>query len=548
VARSRLALNRAVFAWGVRQARACSRHGNLEDTLGWSLLAAKSAVHHGFGWLASRELETLLLEAALALPRPRHADAPGRGGPTRWLHVMDKAYLGGGHTSLVLRWLQFDSASNRHSVVLLSQPDQVHPLLVETVQDSGASLETLPPDAPLAERAARLRHLAWTRADRVVLHVHPYSVVPAAALGVEGGPPVMLLNHLSQKFWVGGSVADLVLNLRDSAQEWSRAYRGISRNAILPIPISAQGEGCADSVPAEARRVARHSLGLPLDSTVLLTIGHHYKYQSLPGIDFLEAAAGILRACPRAYVMAVGPHEDSRWAAVREATGGRVRAVGHQRDLAPFRLSADIYVEGFPVGSPTALLEAGLSGIPCIRAPRCVPHPFSADGVALGGVRVPVDIADYVRTAVGLAESQSRRLIEGSALATAIRAHHASGSWRGYLHDAEGALPERHRIYPLRGVAPLPVHIRAFSVALSTLGHAEDTLGFTIEAARTLNLRARMDLPLARALASQWLFRGREPLRRRRTASTRRESAIGEHLGDGLRRARRRIARMISRG
>jgi hypothetical protein len=32
------------------------------------------------------------------------------------------------------------------------------------------------------------------------------------------------------------------------------------------------------------------------------------------------------------------------------------------------------------------------------------------------------------------------------------------------------------------------------------VGHAEDTLGFTIEAARTLNLRARMDLPLAREL------------------------------------------------
>ena len=459
VARTRLALNEAVFAWGVRQARACSRRGNLEDMLRWSLLAAKSAVHHGFGWLASRELETLLLGAAPAVPSPRHADAPGRGGPTRWLHVMDKAYLGGGHTSLVLRWLQFDSVSNRHSVVLLSQPDPGHPLLVETVQDAGGSLETLPPDAPLAERAARLRHLAWTRADRVVLHVHPYSVVPAIALGVEGGPPVMLLNHLSQKFWIGGSVADLVLNLRDSALEWSRAYRGVPRNAILPIPISARGEGCAGSVPAEARRVARHSLGLPLDSTVLLTIGHHYKYRPLPGIDFLEAAAGVLRACPRAYVMAVGPNEDSRWTAVREATGGRVRAVGRQRDLAPFHLAADIYLEGFPVGSPTALLEAGLSGIPCIRAPRCVPHPFSADGVALGGVRVPVDIPDYVGTAIALAESESRRRIEGSALAAAIRAHHAPGSWQRYLHDAEGALPTRHRIYPLLGVAPLPVHV-----------------------------------------------------------------------------------------
>jgi hypothetical protein len=444
--------------------------------------------------------------------------------------------------------MQFGSTSSRHSVVLLSQPDPVHPLLIETVQASGASLETFPPDAPLAERAARLRHMAWTGADRVVLHIHPHSVVPAVALGIEGGPPVMLLNHLSQKFWVGGSVADLVLNLRDSALEWSRAYRGISRNAILPIPISVPGEGRAGPVPAAARRVARQSLGLPLDSTILLTIGHQYKYRPLPGIDFLEATAGVLRACPRAYVVAVGPGEDSRWAAVREATGGRVRVLGRQLDLAPFHVAADIYLEGFPVGSPTALLEAGLSGIPCIRAPRCVPHPFSADGVALAGVRVPVDIPDYVRTAIALTESESRRLIEGSALAAAIRAHHAPGSWQRYLRDAEGALPKHHRIYPLLGAAPLPAHARDFSVALSIPGHAEDTLAYTVQAAEKLGLRARLDFPLARALGSQWLFGGPAPLRRGRTLGVLLESVTGQRLAEGLRGARRRMARMMCRG
>ena len=356
----------------------------------------------------------------------------------------------------------------------------------------------------------------------------------------------MLLNHLSQKFWVGGSVADLVLNLRDSALEWSRAYRGVSRNAILPIPISAQD--CAGSVPAEARRVARHSLGLPLDATILLTIGHQYKYRPLPGIDFLEAAAGVLRACPRAYVVAVGPGEDSRWAAVREATGGRFRVVGRRPDLAPFHAAADIYLEGFPVGSPTALLEAGLSGIPCVRAPRCVPFPFSADGVALAGVPVPVDIPDYVRTAIALAKSESRRLIEGSALAAAIRAHHAPGAWQRYLRDAEAALPKRHRIYPLLGVAPLPAHVRDFSVALSTAGHAEDTLAYTVQAAQKLSLRPRLDFSLARALTGQWLFGDPAPLRRGRTVNVLLESVTGQRLGDGLQRARRRMARTMSRG
>jgi hypothetical protein len=548
VARTRLLLNEAVFAWCVRQARARSRRGNLEDVLRWSLLAAKSAVHHPFGWLASRELEAILLRTARAVPAPRHADGGRRGGPMQWLHVLDKAFQVGGHSILVRRWIQGDSVSSRHSVALLRQPGPVPPLLAEAVGQSGGSLELFPPDASMVAQAARLRHLAWTRADRVVLHIHPYSVVPTVAFGVEGGPPVMLLNHLSQKFWVGGSVADLVLNLRDSALEWSRVYRGIERNAVLPIPVSAPGDGRAGSTSQESRRAARHALGLPRDAVTLLTIGHEYKYRPLPGLDFLEAVTGILGACPRALMVAVGPHEDSRWAAVREATGGRLRAAGPRPDLTSFHAAADVYLEGFPVGSPTALLEAGLSGIPCVRAPQCVPAPFSADGVALAGVRVPVDLPDYVKTAVALAESEPRRLVEGSALAAAIRAHHEPGAWQRYLHAAKLALPEHHCVYPALGAAPLPAHARDFSVALSIPGHADDTLSYTVQAAEQLSLRVRLDFSLARALARQWLVSDRAPLRRGRTVSVLVESVTGRRLADGLRGARRRIARMTSRG
>jgi hypothetical protein len=548
VARTRLLLNEAVFAWCVRQARACLRRRNLEDVLRWSLLAAKSAVHHPFGWLASRELEAILLRAARAVPTPRHAEVSRHGGPTHWLHVLDTAYQIGGHTILVRRWIECDSGSNRHSVALLTQPGPVPPLLAEAVRQSGGSLELFPPGAPMVAQAARLRHLAWTRADRVVLHIHPYSVIPAVAFGVAGGPPVMLLNHLSQKFWVGGSVADLVLNLRGSALEWSRAYRGIPRNAILPIPISAPGDGRAGSMSPETRRAARHALGLPLDAVILLTIGHQYKYRPLPGLDFLDAVAGVLGACPRALVVAVGPHEDTRWAAVREATAGRLRAVGPQSDLTPFHAAADVYLEGFPVGSPTALLEAGLSGIPCVRAPQCVPFPFSADDVALAGVGVPVDIPDYVRAAIALAESEPTRLVEGSALAATIRAHHAPGAWQRYLHAAKTALPEHHRVYPALGAATLPAHARDFSVALSIPGHVENTLAYTVQAAQKLSLRVRLDFSLARALARQWLLSDRAPLRRPRTVSVLVESVTGRRLADGLRGARRRMARLTSRG
>lgn len=256
----------------------------------------------------------------------------------------------------------------------------------------------------------------------------------------------------------------------------------------------------------ETRQAARHLLGIPAEATVLLTIGNAYKYRPLPGLDFLDAAAAILRACPQAYVVAVGPREDARWRSLRESTGRRLLAVGSQHDLASFHEAADIYLEGFPVGSPTALLEVGLLSIPCVRAPRTVPPPFAADGIALSGVRQPVDVADYVRAAIALVQHEGERRLQGSALARAIQAHHTQARWSDNVHNAESALPERHRVYSLAGAAPLSTHLRDFSVALSTLGHSENTLSFTFRAAFNLGLRVRVDASLAAALITQCLF------------------------------------------
>lgn len=539
IASTRLPLNEAVFGWCLRNVRHDLTRNAFESALRWSLLAAKSAVHHGFGWLASPELENALLAVASQLPHPEPARGTGSA-PVRWLHVMDQAYSIGGHTALVRRWMDLNPGG-RHHVLLLSHRGTVDPRLVEAARATGGAVTAFAPDAPLVDRAIGLREEAGNHADRVVLHVHPWSVIPVVALGVPGGPPVMLLNHLSQTFWLGGSVSDLVLNLRASALEWSSVYRGITRNAILPIPLPVGGR--AKSTEKETRQAARHMLGIPLSATVLLTVGSGYKYRPLPGLDFLDAAAAILRTCPSAYVVAVGPREEARWRALRESTGRRLLAVGPRHDLASFHEAADIYLEGFPVGSPTALLETGLLGIPCVRAPRDIPPPFSADGLALSGVRQPVDVADYVRAASALVQNEGERRRQGSALARTIQAHHTETRWSEYVRRVERTLPDRHRVYSLAGAAPLATHLRDLSVALSTLGHAEDTLSFTFRAALESGSRVRIDATLWKALAIRCLFRDPRLLCGRGLLVTLAESIIGHRLMNGVRRARERLAR-----
>jgi hypothetical protein len=167
-----------------------------------------------------------------------------------------------------------------------------------------------------------------------------------------------------------------------------------------------------------------------------------------------------------------------------------------------------------------------------------VQPPFAADGIALSGVRQPVDVADYVRAAIALVQNEGERRLQGSALTRAIQAHHTQAHWPAYVQNAESALPERHRVYSLTGAARLSAPLRDYSVALSTLGHSEDTLSFTFRAAFELGLRARVDASLAKALVRRCLFSDPRLLYRREVLVAFAESIMGHKLMSGIRRAR----------
>ena len=138
-------------------------------------------------------------------------------------------------------------------------------------------------------------------------------------------------------------------------------------------------------------------------------------------------------------------------------------AVGYQ-DAALFCRAADLYLEGFPAGSLTALLEAGEAGLACVRAPRaCIP-PYASDGVGLDEVEQPKDVEDYIRTAVGLAQDANARVELGKKLQRAIRSHHCGEGWLARLREVKRLIPDRHSVYPDFRPSPVEPHRRDFLI------------------------------------------------------------------------------------
>lgn len=446
--------NRVLFDACVRTARNFGARNQFEEALQWCRVAAWCASRKGwFGELSSRQLETELLRAARSLPTPpRHASSRSR---PRWLHVLSEAYGTLGHTNLCRRWMQLD-AEVTHDVMLLDQKDDVPANLAEAARTARGECVVLDPTASLLHRSKELRDYAWQNADVVVLHTHPEDVAATTAFGVPGGPPVLLVNHADHAFWVGCSVADLVLDIRTSGHLWTKQARGVSRAAVLPLPLVEKREP-SGPLPGDQnqKRMLRRELGLPEDAVLFLTVGSAHKYEPVPGLDFVETAKAILEQCQNAILVAVGPADTGFWKAANKATGGRVLAFGRQPDSTVFCRAADVYLEGFPAGSLTALLEAGEAGLPCVRAPGEIAPPYCADDPSMEDVPQPATVKDYIRRAVRLAQDPVGCAEIGRTLQQSIRSHHFEAGWLKRLREIKKLIPQTHSVYP--DFKPMPV-------------------------------------------------------------------------------------------
>ena len=439
---------RAVAEALVDAAEQARRAGDGEKAAGL-LQSAACALETQSRWLSHERLEQSLQALAATLPNPGRGHGPDQQRGKVWLHVLNRALPYGGHTAMAARWIELCDDGSSHNAVILSQTVPAPEALTRAVAAKGGRITVLDPAAPLLERAAQLREIAHASASRVVLHVDTYDAISAIAFGIDGGPPVLTVNHAAHLFWAGGSVADLVVNCRGSLLEerWTRYHRGLSRCATVPIPLFAPAAPPIGGARSASRAEARRKLGLPEAACVILTVGDTYKYSPAMGLDFTKVCEALLSRSRELVVVAVGVTGDERWKRVSEAFGGRLKAVGKQRNVDEFRAAADLYIEGFPFGSTTALLEAGLAGMPVVLAPADCSPPFGSDGVAIDGtLQRPSDIQEYQSHIERLVFDPAARDAAAESFHRAVIQHHTGAGWMAYLKAAEDELPKDHSI------------------------------------------------------------------------------------------------------
>ncbi|MCX7780185.1 MAG: glycosyltransferase [Negativicutes bacterium] len=428
----------------VAAAERSSRQGKWENMARIIMMAADYGHHNHPGYFSSAKLEALLLQAAQAIDiqRSDHASLQSFGAfsQKRYLHVLSQGYATGGHTRLAERMICHLAGDGRHSLAITIDSRTTPPGLLAAVAASGGSYYTLDRNSPeLIERARLLRRLARDEADAVILHVHPHDPIPALAFGVEGGAPVMLVNHADHAFWLNVSIVDTVADIRPAGQVCSLRRRKAYRSALLPIPLGPIG-----AVPDKC--AARAQLGIDDDALVLLSVASAYKFMAAGGCDYMRVARNLAGLDGKILLLVVGPQDAGHWKALREETGGRVRALGLQPDVKQYYAAADIFLDSFTIGSLTSALEAGMHGLPVVGLQSMLLPLLQTSDISLDAAGVGKENPDeYMGGIRELLKDKTLRAEAGAQLAGIIRRDHQD-EWSDYFRSAEALLNGTHRV------------------------------------------------------------------------------------------------------
>jgi glycosyltransferase involved in cell wall biosynthesis len=493
----------AIAHWFLEIGETHGRHGRFEEAL--------KCVNNAT-WILARQNRTLSCERLESTVKfiaesltNRHVrksvTEPSTPQTPTCLHVLSEALPAGGVTALAIRWMKSDRSNRTHSAAILSQQSPIPDEFFQTVSGSGGCVHVANPAYSLSQRAIWLRGLASDPVTLIVMHASfSDMVVWGAAFGVPGGPPLVLVNHAANLFWGGGSIVDLVLNVRGSELEkvWTVRYRGIPRCATVPIPLTETNSLTFEESPrSQVKRISKESLGVSPDSVVILTVGAHFKYLPIDGLDFVAVFERILCELPNTYLVAVGFEADRRWREASSRVESRIRVLGvlSQSQLEKVHEATDLYVEGFPFGTTTALLEAAVKGIPVVLSPAQCPPPYGSDGVALDSVLSRAQTLEEYRTnVIRYVTKPHERAVASKRIRESIIKHHTGQGWMDYLAQALADLPREHEIYSLVEPVQTPSAIHENWTNLTTQWSSplEETFDNAVVRALSMGIRPHM--------------------------------------------------------
>lgn len=355
------------------------------------------------------------------------------------LHVMTACWVVGGHTQVVRRWVENSPSTQKHSVVFISQPNPETDTPVQlknAVRAKNGDLIYLDKSLSFVEKALKLRQIA-SGFEKIILHVHMEDIVPILAFGTqEFKRPIVYFNHGDHLFWLGVSIADLVVNFRTSAAAVSKKFRKVKNNYVLPLPIDEPDPKGDD----EDNNRVKEELGFSPNAKVIMTMASSYKYKRFDNYDFAKTIGEVLRQDSNIVFLAIGPELGSYWQNLVDSFPDRVKILGYvcSDEVDKYLKIADVAIDSFPFSSFVALMDIAKYGVPCLS------------------LRTPLNDLDCFEQAGIICETQEElatRIIEvikqngESSLYSCLKAAHMGKAFQQELGQLHSSFPQTHALH-----------------------------------------------------------------------------------------------------
>ena len=157
---------------------------------------------------------------------------------------------------------------------------------------------------------------------------------------------------------------DLIFTTRKASLE--------SAAVVAPFPISC--------VKAAAEQIDRASLGLPENGLVMVSANRAQRYSQ---DVFWGEMLSILEKHPDTYFVALGLTDAAPHVGSRSDLLDRIITPGHRTDVMSFFAVADVYVDIFPSGGGSSVVEAISAGTPVVTFDPDLNTPYSVNAETL---------------------------------------------------------------------------------------------------------------------------------------------------------------------
>ena len=274
---------------------------NSQTSLNEKLKAAIDATHYATRtktlYLSSDDIEKVFTTVAEQYDIKLHAKAI----PNSVLHIATELYPTGGHTRVIERWIE-NSPEHEINSLLLTRKAFVPERLQKAIKERNGQILFLNQNLSDIDRALELRKMA-SQYEKIVLHIHMDDYLPLIAFGTNKFPrPVIFFNHADHRFWIGVSIADYIVDLREYGKIQTNKYRGSKRNGIIYLPIDIKSH--AQTFNKEENKLA---FGLPQDKQIIFSSGAGYKFMPEGNWDYTIFMEKVLKLKKDVFFVLVGP-------------------------------------------------------------------------------------------------------------------------------------------------------------------------------------------------------------------------------------------------